>query len=182
MGKTDLSTFDNSWYNPGSKIKILTWYFINLIFFRSAFLPISSLKRFLLKIYGAKIGKNVVIKPSVNIKYPWKLEIGDYTWIGENVWIDNLDHITIGAHCCLSQGALLICGNHDYKKPSFDLTIEPIIVEDGAWIGAKSVVTGGVKIGSHAVLSLGSVTSSDLKAYYIYSGNPALEIRKREIA
>jgi len=181
MAETDLSSFDNGWYKPGNKLKIILWYFVNILFFKSSIIPSSSLKRFLLKMFGAKIGNGVVIKPSVNIKYPWKLMIGDHTWIGENVWIDNLDMVTIGSNVCISQGALLICGNHDYKKRTFDLTTKPITIENGAWIGARCTVTGGVTVYSHAVLSLGSKTSKNLEAYTIYSGNPAVAIRERVI-
>ena len=78
------------------------------------------LKIYLLKIFGAKIGKGVIIKPGVNIKYPWNLYIGDHVWIGENVWIDNLDDVIINNHVCVSQGAMLLCGNHNYKKSSFN--------------------------------------------------------------
>ena len=114
------------------------WYFFNAILFKSSFFPSYSLKRAILKIFGADVGIDVIIKPNVNIKYPWKLKVGDYVWIGEGVWIDNLDFVSIGSHSCISQGALLFCGNHDYSKSSFDLMVNPIVLEEGVWIGAKS--------------------------------------------
>lgn len=123
-----------------------------------------------------------MIKPRVTIKYPWRLRVGAYAWIGEQVWIDNLEDVTIGAHACISQGALLLCGNHDYTKPSFDLIVKPIEISDGAWIGAKAVVTQGVKVGSHAVLSVGSVASKDLEPNGVYRGNPAEKVKERSIA
>jgi len=133
MKETDLSSYNNSWYNPGAgKIKMLIWYFVNVVFFINPLNPISGLKVLLLKMFGAKVGRGVVIKPNVNIKYPWLLEIGDYTWIGERVWIDNLASVKIGKNCCLSQGSMLLCGNHNYKKPTFDLIVKGIILEDGA--------------------------------------------------
>ena len=131
--------------------------------------------------FGAKIGKGVTIKPGVNIKYPWKLTVGDYTWIGERVWIDCLDTVTIGSNCCLSQGALLLNGNHNYKKSTFDLMISPITIEDGVWIGAQSIITGGVTCKSHSVLAVQSVASSDMEAYGIYRGNPAVKVKERVI-
>jgi putative colanic acid biosynthesis acetyltransferase WcaF len=131
--------------------------------------------------FGARIGNGVVIKPHVHIKYPWKLVVGDYSWIGEYVWIDNLDSVQIGSNVCLSQGALILSGNHDYKSTSFNLILKPIEIKDGAWVGAKSVVTQGVKIGSHAVLSVGSVASSDMEEFGIYRGNPAEFIKRRQI-
>jgi putative colanic acid biosynthesis acetyltransferase WcaF len=139
------------------------------------------LKVFLLRLFGAKIGKGVNIKPSVNIKYPWRLTIGDYSWIGENVWFDNLDNVVIGYNGSFSQGAMLLCGNHNYKKTTFDLIIGAITLEDGVWIGAQSVVCPGVVCKSHAILTVNSVATSDLKSYTIYQGNPAKEIRKRVI-
>ncbi len=97
IGKTDLSKYNNSWYQPGGNmLSRICWYFINILFFMNPLNPLSGLKVFLLRLFGAKVGKGVVIKPGVNIKYPWLLSIGDYTWIGERVWIDNLAKVTIG--------------------------------------------------------------------------------------
>ena len=180
-GTTDLSAYDNSWYYPGSKLKILLWYFTNIILFNSPLFPIARLKAWTLRLFGAKIGVGVVIKPSVNIKYPWKLSIDDYTWIGEKVWIDNLDEVSIGKHCCISQGALLLCGNHNYKSPSFDLIIKPIHIEDGIWIGTQTTVCPGVTCHNHSILTVGSVATKNLDAYGIYQGNPAVKIRERFI-
>ena len=179
--ETDLSTYNNKWYKPGSHLKRFLWYFINELFLKNRYNPSSSIKLFWLKCFGAKIGNGVVVKPSVNIKYPWKLKIGNHCWIGEDVWIDNLDEVTIGDHVCLSQGAFLICGNHNYKSTAFDLIVKPIHIESGAWIGSKSIVGPGVTVGSHAVLSLGSVASNNLDSFSIYRGNPAIKIKSRNI-
>lgn len=178
---TELSKFNNTWYKPGSSLKVFLWYFTNILFFQNPLNPISSLKVFLLRLFGAKIGKGVLIKPSVNIKYPWKLVIGDYSWIGENVWIDNLAPVTIGSHVCISQGALLLTGNHNYKKSTFDLIIGEITLKDGVWIGAKSVVCPQVTCYSHSILTVNSVATHNLQSYTIYQGNPALPIRERVI-
>ena len=131
--------------------------------------------------FGATIGEGVVFKPSINIKYPWKLTIDDYAWIGERVWIDNIEPVYIGKSACLSQGAMLLTGNHNYKKTTFDLTAQPITIEKGAWVGAKSIVCPGVTCYSHSVLSVGSVATSDLESYGIYQGNPAQFVKKRKI-
>ena len=180
--KTDLSTYDNSWYDPGGgSLKRFLWYFTNIIFFLNPLNPVSSLKVAILRSFGARVGKGVVIKPSVNIKYPWHLEIGDYAWIGENVWIDNLDKVTIGANACLSQGALILSGNHNFKKTTFDLIVKPITIGEGAWIGAKATVSQGVTCGSHSVLTVGSVASGDLEPFGIYRGNPAELVKMRKI-
>ena len=176
-----LKLFDNKWYKPGGRIKIFLWFIFNNLFVNSYYpIPIF-FKIFLLKFFGAKIGRNVIIKPKVNIKYPWLLHIGNDSWIGENVWIDNLAKVTIGSNVCISQGAMLLCGNHNYKKNSFDLIIEEIVIENGAWVGAKSIVCPGVKLNSHCVLTAGSVASNDLQSYFIYKGNPSKKIRERVI-
>ena len=134
----------------------------------------------LLRLFGASVGSGVVIKPRVTIKYPWKLAVGDHSWIGEQVWIDNLDQVTIGAHVCVSQGALLLCGNHDYKKPTFDLITGPIVLEKGVWIGAKASVSSGVTCKTHSVLSMGSLATGKLEAWQIYQGVPAMAKKRRE--
>lgn len=181
MKSVRLDTFSNPEYNPGNPVKRFLWYFVNLTIFKSRMFPIYGFKRSVLRLFGAKIGNGVVIKPAVNIKHPWLLEIGEYSWIGEEVWIDNLSPVKIGAHCCLSQGALLLTGNHDYKSSSFDLITKEITLEDGVWIGAKSIVTGGVTCCSHSILSIGSSTSQDLEAYSIYRGNPAEKLKTRQL-
>ncbi len=178
--KTDLSKFDNSWYQPGSAMKRLLWYLISAIFFKSWF-PEKRSKIYLLRLFGAKIGAGVVIKPHVNIKYPWNLIIGNHVWIGEDVWIDNLDLVTIDDHACISQGALLLCGNHDYKKATFDLIIGPIHIQEGGWVGAKAIVTQHVVVASHSMIGAGSVVNKSTEPYMIYAGNPAVKVRERKI-
>jgi len=182
MKKTDLSSYDNSWYSTKAGfIKRTIWHFTNHLIFNHGLFPFSSLKIMVLKMFGAKIGKGVYIKPTVNIKYPWLLEIGNYVWIGEKVWIDNLEKISIGNNVCLSQGALLLTGNHNYKVSTFDLKIGEIILEDGVWIGAQSVVCPGVTCHSHSILSVNSVATKDLGQYSIYQGNPSIKVKERFI-
>lgn len=164
-----------------NKLKQIAWYFTNAIFFKSSINPSSAIKVFLLKLFGAKIGTNVNIKPSINIKYPWKLTIGNNTWIGEEVWIDNLASITIGNNVCISQGALLLTGNHNFKKETFDLIVSEIIIEDGVWIGAKSIVCPGTICRTHSILTVGSTATKELTAYSIYKGNPAIKVSERII-
>ncbi|HNQ12807.1 MAG TPA: WcaF family extracellular polysaccharide biosynthesis acetyltransferase [Bacteroidia bacterium] len=180
--KTNLSRYDNSWYHPGANaLKRLIWYFVNACFFMFPLFPFQGFKIFLLRLFGAKIGKGLVIKPSVSIKYPWLLKVGDHCWIGENVWIDNLALVQIGNHVCLSQGAMLLTGNHNYKKSTFDLMVGAITLEDGVWIGAKSIVCPRVTCQSHSVLAVNSVAVETLEAYWVYKGNPAIKYRQRKI-
>ena len=181
MYKSNLANFNNIWYKPGSKIKILSWYFINIIFFKSSLLIPNSVKSKLLKLFGGKIGSRVWYKPGINIKYPWFLDIGSDVWIGENVWIDNLAKITIGDNVCISQGAMLLTGNHNYKKSTFDLITGEIHLEEGVWAGAQTVVCPGVTMKSHSILTVGSVLTKDTEPYTIYQGNPATAVKHREI-
>jgi len=183
MQQTDLSTYNNAPYHPGGNaFKRLLWFYLNAVFLKTSLLPSNSFKVFLLRLFGAKIGKSVTVKPGVNIKYPWHLTIGHNTWVGENVWIDNLVAITIGNNVCISQGAVLLTGSHDYKKSSFDLITNNIILEDGVWIGSGAIVNSGIVAASHAVLTSGSIATKNLDAYSVYQGNPAIKIRDRNIA
>jgi putative colanic acid biosynthesis acetyltransferase WcaF len=177
---TDLSQFDNSDYQPGPLIKRAVWYFINVIFFNSWF-PVYSIKRGLLRLFGAQIGRGVIIKPYVRIKYPWRLSIGDHSWIGESVWIDNLDEVKIGKNCCISQGVVMICGNHRYDKIQFDLFTKPISIEDGAWIGAKCVLLPGSIIQHHCVLNAGITFSGMAEPNTIYSMDHKFSLKRRNI-
>ncbi|QHT65759.1 colanic acid biosynthesis acetyltransferase WcaF [Rhodocytophaga rosea] len=180
--KTDLSKYDNSSYSTqASSIKKGCWYLLNILFLKNPLNPFTSLKVFFLKSFGAKVGKQVVIKPSVNIKYPWLLEIGHNVWIGENVWIDNLTKVIIQNNVVISQGAMLLTGSHNYTKPNFDLIVGEIILEEGVWIGAKSIVCPGVICKTHSVLAVNSVATKNLEPYFVYQGNPAEKKRERII-
>jgi putative colanic acid biosynthesis acetyltransferase WcaF len=181
MNKVDLSKYDNSWYRPGGGFIRIGWYFVNAVCFNTWLILPNGLKLILLKLFGAKIGNSITIKPNVNIKYPWFLELGSNVWLGEGCWLDSLAKIKIGSNVSISQGALLLTGNHDYTKTSFELKIAPITLEDGAWIGAKALICPGVTIGSHSVICAGSVVTKDTRPYMVYQGNPAVALRERTI-
>jgi putative colanic acid biosynthesis acetyltransferase WcaF len=177
-------TYNNDWYKKAigaSRLKQSAWYFVNVLFFINPLNPSSGIKKLLLKWFGARVGVGVVLKPGINIKYPWKLTIGDHSWIGEKAWIDNLAEVRIGNNVCLSQGAMLLTGNHDYTSSSFDLIIKEIVLEDGVWIGALALVGPGVVCASHAVLAAASVATGPLEGYRVYRGNPASPVRERVI-
>lgn len=177
-----LSKYNRS-YHPGAGLaKRILWYLFNFLLFDSWLLPLSRPKAFILRLFGARVGKGVVIKPRVNIKYPWHLEIGDHVWIGEGVWIDNLTSVKLGSNACLSQEAYLLTGNHDYTDPAFSLILKEIVVEEGAWLGARSTVCPGVRVGRESVLAVGSVLQKDALNNGVYQGNPAERIRERRIA
>jgi putative colanic acid biosynthesis acetyltransferase WcaF len=161
------------------KIRVISWYIIKMVFFLTAFPFPNGLKIFLLKIFGAKVGKGIIIKPRVNIHMPWKLELGDHSWVGEEVFILNFEKIKIGQNVCISQRAFLCGGNHDYLDPAFRYRNGPIIIEDGAWIGANCFIGPNTIVGVDTVVSAGSVVTTNLKENSIYRGNPAILIKNR---
>jgi putative colanic acid biosynthesis acetyltransferase WcaF len=178
----DLSSYSAAHFDRGaSKVRELSWLFVSFLLFRLCPLSLSPLKRVVLRIFGARVGIGVTIKPQVKITFPWKLTIGDHVWLGEECWLLNLDRIVIGKNVCISQRAFLCTGSHNYKLSSFDLIVKPITVEDGAWLGAACWVGPGVTVGSHAVLVAGSVATKSLEPWGIYQGNPAVLVKQRAI-
>lgn len=156
----------------------ITWYVVSSIFFEGGWCPFSGLKRRLLHAYGAQVGEGVVIKPNVRIKYPWKLRIGHHSWIGQEVWIDNLSDVSIGNDACLSQGAYICTGGHDYRKEEFDFIDAPIQIADGVWIGAKAVLLPGVSVGEGSVVGAGAVVTRPIPSGVLAAGNPAVKVRQ----
>lgn len=182
VNSVDLSKFTAGNFDKGaSKFKIVLWYFVNCLFIRPSFIPFMGPKVILLRLFGARIGKNLVLKPGVLIKSPWNLVVGNNCWIGENVWIDNLDKVSIGNNVCISQGALMLTGNHDYTLSHMPYRNAPIYINDGAWVGAKAVVCPGVTINTNAILTVGSIATHNMASNGIYQGNPAKQVRKRVI-
>ncbi len=182
-GKVRLDSFQNAWYDPGRGVGVrLLWMAVNRAFFRSSAPWPYALKRSLLKAFGAKVGRGVVVKPGVLIKYPWRLAVGDHSWIGEGVWIDSLAQVTIGAHACLSQGCMIETGNHDWSRPSFDLIVKDVEIDDGAWAAVRSTLLPGAHLASHAVLGAGSVLRGATEPYAVYAGVPAAKVGERRVA
>lgn len=181
LKNVSLEKFDNGKYPHGNILARVLWLFISAACFELP-LPLPYLfKTSILRILGASIGKKTVIKPSVRIKYPWFLTAGDNAWIGEGAWIDNIGKVTIGNNVCISQGAYITTGNHDYKKEAFNLIVKDVNIEDGVWVGAKAIVCPGVTLKTHSVITAGSVITNDAEPYTVYQGNPARPIRKRII-
>jgi putative colanic acid biosynthesis acetyltransferase WcaF len=182
MSRVDLSSYDNSWYWPGrSKLVRALWFFIGLPIVRSSLLPSSSIRRIVLRSFGAKLERGVVLKPGIRVKSPWFLSIGKNSWIGEDVWIDNLVEVKIGANVCISQGAYLCTGNHDWSDISFGLNVRQIVLEDGSWVGARALLGPGVIIGACGIAVAGSIVTKSIPAFEIHAGNPASFIKRRII-
>ncbi|MBF2004237.1 MAG: colanic acid biosynthesis acetyltransferase WcaF [Chlorogloeopsis fritschii C42_A2020_084] len=169
-------------YTPGAPYwKQLLWYFLGSSLLQSHIIIFSTFKVWLLRTFGAQIGKNVRIKPGVRVKFPWRLTVGDHVWIGEDAWIDNLAPVIIESHVCLSQGVYLCTGNHDWSHPDFKLITAPIHIQQSSWIASKAVIGPGVTVGHGAVLTLGGVTGRSLEPMTIYAGNPAQPIKQRKL-
>jgi len=175
-----LSKFNNDWYSPGrSRIVQALWFFLGAPMVRSSLLPSSSLRVWLVRRFGGQIGPGAVLKPGVRIKYPWHLSMGDHSWLGEDCWLDNLEQISIGNNVCISQGAYLCTGNHDWSDGSFGLIVKPITLRDGSWVGAKCIIGPGVEFGECAIAAAGSVVTKSIPEYEIHAGNPARFVRRR---
>ncbi|MBW1656718.1 WcaF family extracellular polysaccharide biosynthesis acetyltransferase [Flavobacterium quisquiliarum] len=162
-----------------SKAKEMLWYAVKVVFFLSAIPYPSKLKVFLLKAFGAKVGKGLVIKPRVNIHFPWKLVVGDNVWIGEEVFLLNFELLTIGNNVCISQKVFVCGGNHDYKDPTMPYRNGVIVIEDGSWVGASSFVGPNVKIGINTIVSVGSIVTKSLPENGVFSGNPLQLVKER---
>ncbi len=170
-------------YSPGSGLwKQILWYYLGSPLFSSYLITSSRFKCWILRCFSAQVGEGVRIKTGVRVKFPWRLIIGDFVWLGENCWIDNVAMITIKNHSCLSQNVYLCTGNHDWSDPNFRLKDAPILIEEGCWIAARAVVGPGVTIGKGAVLGLGAVAGRSLDPMTIYAGNPAQAIKPRVIS
>jgi len=164
-----------------SRFVELLWILIGAPILASRVMLSASVRSAILRLFGAKIGKQMYMKPGVRVKFPWYLTVGDYCWIGEDVWIDNLAPVSIGSHVCVSQGAYLCTGNHDWSKPNLKLFTRPITLERGCWVGARTLVGPGVTVKEGAILTAGGVATKDLQAFGIYSGNPAVFVKRRVV-
>ena len=178
----DLSRTDSSELVRGrSRFVEALWLFVGAPIVASRFMLSTRVRSQILRLFGARIGTHMYMKPGVRVKFPWYLTVGDHCWIGEDVWIDNLAPVKLESHVCVSQGAYLCTGNHDWSTSNMRLFIRPICLDRGCWVGAKTVVGPGVTVGECAILTAGSVASKDLAPYGIYAGNPAVFTKRRVV-
>ncbi len=143
----DLSTFDNSSYARGvPRWREVLWWLCRSLCFAPWFPVPSPVKVAVLRFFGAKVGRGVVIRSRVNVTMPWRLELGDHVWLGDEVFILSLDRVVIGSNVCVSQRAFLCTGDHDFSRETFDLVTRPITIGDGCWIAAGAFVGPGAEV------------------------------------
>jgi len=170
----DLSQYNNSAFDRGaSRSKEMLWYLVKVVFFLSPLPWPSSIKCMLLRRFGATIGQGVVIRPRVNLTFPWRTTIGNHVWIGEEASILSLDQITLGNSVCVSQRVFLCSGSHDFSSETFALQHAPITVGNGSWLAAQSFVGPGITIGENCLVAAGSVVVKDVTTGSKVGGNPA---------
>lgn len=169
----DLRKYDQSWFDRGrAGWYILLWWLVQAIAFPLTPHPLNNWRCALLRLFGAGIGKDVIIRPTARFTYPWKVSIGDYTWIGDDVVLYSLDNINIGEHCVISQKSYLCTGSHDIDDPTFRLKTASITIGNGAWIATDCFVGLGVKIGANAVIGARSSVFSDIPSGQVCWGTP----------
>jgi putative colanic acid biosynthesis acetyltransferase WcaF len=157
------------------------WWFLQWFLLRPSPQFLYGWRRFLLRLFGAKIGKQVLIRPSVQITYPWKVAIGDYSWIGDEVVLYSLGEIIIGSNSVISQRSYICTGSHNYTSPSFDIYTKPIHIGNQVWVAADVFIAPGVNIGDGAVIGVRSSVLTDLPPGMICYGNPAVPVKRRSI-
>ena len=160
------------------RLKRFIWYIFFFPIVKS-YIPGSAWRKAILIIFGAKIGSGCILKPNLRITKPWNLYIGKNCWLGESLWIDNIDRVTVEDNVCLSQGVYLCTGNHNYKRSEFNLIKKPILIKEQSWICAKCLIGPGSIIMPGSVIKAGSTFTGKTLEGSIYSGCPAIFIKKR---
>jgi putative colanic acid biosynthesis acetyltransferase WcaF len=167
-------------WHPGAPLLLRTlWFCIGAPLLSARWLPGSPWRVALLRVFGSRIGAGCRIKPGLRVKFPWHLQVGQACWLGEDAWFDNLAPVLLGDRVCISQGAYLCTGNHDFRSPGFDLRVSPISIGSDAWIAGCAVVAPGTQVGPGAVVALGAVVSGTVPSRAIVRGNPAVVVGTR---
>lgn len=162
-----------------SKIMVQLWWIVEKTLFAWSPQFMYGWRRFLLRLFGAKIGRGVLLRPTVRVTYPWKVSIDDYTWVGEDCILYSLANITIGSHVAIAHGVYFNTGLHDYSKETFDIASKPVVIEDESWITNDVYIAPGVTIGKGSVIGARSSVFKSMPEGYICYGNPAVPVKKR---
>ncbi|WP_107669538.1 hormogonium polysaccharide biosynthesis acetyltransferase HpsU [Cyanothece sp. BG0011] len=169
----NLSQYDQSWYDRGRPgWYVLLWWLIQSVAFPLSLHNANGFRCWLLRRFGATIGKKVIIRPTARFTYPWKVSIGDYSWVGDDVVFYSLEAIKIGSHSVISQKCYLCTGSHDFQDQTFNLMVKPIIIGNGVWVATDCFIAPGVKIGSNAVIGARSSVFKDITVAMVAWGSP----------
>lgn len=174
----DLARFGGT-ARGGAAWRAQLWWLFQAVFVLHTPQYMFAWRRFALVLFGAKIGKRVLIRPGVRVTYPWNLTMGDYVWIGDNVTLYSVAEISIGSHSCVSQESYICAGTHDYRDVTFAFVSTPIKIGEECWVASRSFIGPGVEIGDAAVVGAGSVVMTSVDAETIVAGNPAKFVGKR---
>ncbi|MEM7772971.1 MAG: hormogonium polysaccharide biosynthesis acetyltransferase HpsU [Cyanobacteria bacterium P01_E01_bin.6] len=169
----DLRRYDQGGFDRGrSHGVVMLWWLLQAVIFPITLHNANGLRSNLLRLFGAKIGTGVVIRPTARFTYPWKVAIGDYSWIGDDVVFYSLERIHIGSHCVISQECYLCTGSHDIHEATFPLQVAPIRIGNGAWVATDCFVAPGVTVGANAVIGARSSVFADMPAEQVCFGSP----------
>lgn len=170
-----LDRYDNSDFSRGaSKLTEVLWWVVRSLIFATWFPIPSGIKVAALRVFGAKVGRDVVIRSRVNITFPWRLTIGDHVWIADEVLILSLAPVTIGSHVVISNRAFLCTGSHRFRSENFDLVTRPIMVGNSCWIASQVFIAPGVTLGPNTMCAAGAVVLKDAGPDVLLIGNPAI--------
>jgi len=168
-------------FRKASAIKVQLWWLVQASLFKWSPQIAYGFRNFLLRLFGAKIGKSVVIRPTVTVTYPWSVTIGDYAWIGDDVVLYSLGEIHIGNHAVVSQRSYLCTGDHDHTQIDFPIRGHKIVVGDEAWVATDVYIAPNVTIGHGAVIGARSSVFKNMPGGYICLGSPCKPIKLREM-
>jgi len=165
-----------------SPFVVQLWWLVQATLFAGSPQFLYAWRCFLLRLFGAKIGKRVLIRPTVRITYPWKVSIGDFSWVGDDVVLYSLGPIYIGSHTVISQKSYICTGSHDLTRLAFDIYYQPVEIGNQVWIAADVFIAPGVKIGDGSVVGARSTVLQNIPAAKICYGNPAEPVKDRSVS
>jgi putative colanic acid biosynthesis acetyltransferase WcaF len=166
-------------FSRREQIGRILWWIGGFLLFRCSLRPMYAWRRWVLRLFGAKIGAQASIQRSVRIDLPWNLEMGRGSTIGESVWVHNLGPVRLGDYVTVSQRVYLCTGTHDYTRPEFPIIRKPISIQRGAWIAADAFIGPGVTIGEDAVIGVRSVVLKDMPKGMVCVGHPCVPLKPR---
>jgi putative colanic acid biosynthesis acetyltransferase WcaF len=165
-----------SWDAPAWKVYL--WGLVELALVSNPWQISSRIRRAALVAFGARIGDGVLLRPRLRVRFPWKLTIGDRSWIGEDVWLHNQDRLAIGSDVVVSQGTFITTGSHAHRR-DMALITRPVVIEDGAWVTARCIVLGGSRIRTSALVSPGTVVSGEVPEATVFGQPSGTVVRPR---